>query len=278
MIEFQHVTKRYGTFVALNNVSFTVAAGAVTALVGHNGSGKTTSLRLMVGLLVPDEGSVSVLGLTPRRQALQVRQRISYLPDAPFATPHLTGLEHLQFHADVYRQPEAVEYARELAERYRLGRVLDQPVRSYSRGMLQRLALIRALMIDVPVLLLDEPFNALDPLALALLVDDLKGRAAQGRCVLVSSHLLTMLRDLAEEVLVLRRGQLVYSGPLADVDWSQQVPLWFDPSGDDEDEEGADDDYEEEAESAEEEEEDDEGDSAGELPVSRAYDERRSSR
>ncbi|GER83911.1 multidrug ABC transporter ATP-binding protein [Thermogemmatispora aurantia] len=236
MIEFQHITKRYGTFVALNDVSFTVTAGEVTALVGHNGSGKTTCLRLMVGLIAPDGGNVSLLGLTPQRQGLQVRRRVSYLSDAPFATPHLTGLEHLQFHADVYRQPQAIERARELAERYRLDHVLDQPIRSYSRGMLQRLALIRALMIDAAVLLLDEPFNALDPLALALLVEDLKRRAAQGRCVLVSSHLLNMLKDLAEKVLVLRRGQLVYSGPLASVDWSQQVPLWFDPCDEDGDE------------------------------------------
>lgn len=227
MIHFQNVTKLYAGTPALNNVTFTVQAGIITALVGHNGAGKTTSLRLMVGLLTPEAGRVSVLGLDPHRQGLKVRQQVCYLSDTPFTSPHLTGEEHLQFQADVYRQPQALYRAKQLAERYRLSKALGRPVSTYSHGMVQRLALIRTLMIETPVLLLDEPFNALDPLGISLLAADLKGRATQGHSVLVSSHLLAMLQGFAQEVVVMKQGLVVYSGSIDGIDWSAHMDEWF---------------------------------------------------
>ncbi|WP_052888135.1 ABC transporter ATP-binding protein [Thermogemmatispora carboxidivorans] len=227
LIEFHEVSKGYGKLLALDHLTWAVPAGTITALAGHNGAGKTTCLRLITGLLTPDSGKVNVLGLSPGRRTWEIRRRISYLPDEPFTNPHLTGTEHLAFHADVYGQSEAFKQALALAERYHLREALDRPVRTYSRGMLQRLGLIRALMVDVPILLLDEPFNALDPVALQLLCSDLQQRAAGGTCVLLTSHHLEMLRELASQIIVLKEGQLVYQGPPAAVDWTKAIALWF---------------------------------------------------
>jgi ABC-2 type transport system ATP-binding protein len=238
MITFSNVSKRFGTLLALDGLTCSIPEGAISALVGQNGAGKTTCLRLISGLLAPDSGSITVLGLDPQHQGLQLRRQLSYLPDQPFANPHLTGMEHLAFHADAYGQREALKRALALARRYRLSEALARPTRTYSRGMLQRLCLIRTLMIEARAFVLDEPFNSLDPLAVQRLCDDLRAQAAAGQCVLLSSHTLPLLNDLADQLLVLKRGRLVYRGSPTAVNWQTALPAWFDTEeGEDEESE-----------------------------------------
>ncbi len=232
MIHFHEVEKRFDTITALSHITCQIDSGEVTALVGANGAGKTTLLRLVVGLTRPDSGSVLVDDLSPIQRGVEVRRRISYMPDTPFLAPVLTGLEQLQFHADIYRQPQALERARLLAEAYHMTEALNRPTTVYSRGMQQKLALIRALMIDAPIFLLDEPFNALDPPAVLLLQSQLQERARQGGIVVVSSHLLSTLQEVAQRVLVLKGGSLLYVGSLAAIDWKAHLGDWFDLAAD----------------------------------------------
>lgn len=236
MISFRHVNKNYGSVTALRNVTFSIQPGAITALVGHNGAGKTTSLRMMVGLVSPDAGKIEINGLSPDRHGVRVRQQVIYAPDTPYVTQHLTGAEHLQFQADVYRQPTAMDRARQLAERYRIAGVLNHPVKTYSHGMVQKLALIRALMIDASVLLFDEPFNALDPRGIQTLTSDLKEQTQRGKTILVSSHLLAMLHNFAQDAIVLKHGQVVYCGSMNEVDWAAHMDDWFEDEDESDDE------------------------------------------
>ncbi len=232
MIHFNEVEKHFDTITALSHITCQMGSGEVIALVGANGAGKTTLLRLVVGLTSPDRGTVLVDDLSPIHHGVEVRRRISYMPDIPFLAPVLTGLEQLQFHADIYRQPEALERAWLLADAYHMTDALNRPTAAYSRGMQQKLALIRALMINAPIFLLDEPFNALDPPAVVLLQSHLQERARQGRIVVVSSHLLSVLQDVAQRILVLKGGALLYADSLTAIDWKAHLSDWFDQTTD----------------------------------------------
>ncbi|BDA85396.1 ABC transporter ATP-binding protein [Aureimonas sp. SA4125] len=216
-------SKRYGRIEAVKDVSLTLDEGEVVALVGHNGAGKTTLIKLMLGLIRPSEGRVRVLGEDPATGDFAVRQRLGYLPESVSFHMALTGRETLAFYARLKR----VEIAggADLFERVGLAaEAADRPVRTYSKGMRQRLGLAQALLGHPRVLLLDEPTSGLDPALRRHFYDLITELRAGGTTVLLSSHALTELEDRTDRVVIVTGGRKIADGTLADLRGIANLP------------------------------------------------------
>lgn len=221
-----NVRRAFGEVVAVDDIGLAAPAGQVTALVGPNGAGKTTLLLVLATLLVPDAGQIRVAGHDPVREPREVRARIGWMPDAFGTYDTLTAREVLEFVAAAYRLPRArhTTRARELLALVHLEQFADRPVHVLSRGQQQRLGLARALVHDPGVLLLDEPAAGLDPRSRIELRGILRGLAAEGRAVLVSSHVLAELEQTADRVVFVDRGRTVGEHDVADMRPTQRRP------------------------------------------------------
>jgi Cu-processing system ATP-binding protein len=208
--QWRSVTKRYRGVTAVEQVSLALEAGEATALVGHNGAGKTTLIKLMLGLIRPAGGTIRVLGVDPASAA--VRGRLGYLPENVSFNPALTGRETLSFYRALKRADRG--QVRDLLERVGLAEAADRRVRTYSKGMRQRLGLAQALLGEPKVLLLDEPTTGLDPTSrrdFYGFLDELRGR---GATILLSSHALSELEGRADRVVIVGRGVKIADGTL----------------------------------------------------------------
>lgn len=205
-IETLELSKSYGQRKALQELSLSVREGSILGFLGPNGAGKTTTIRILAGLLRASSGTARVLGRDCWREGPKLRADIGYLPGELQLYESMTGRATLRFFARVRRRDCDREITR-LAERFNLD--LDRHVRGYSRGMKQKLGLIQALMHRPRLLILDEPTSGLDPLMRRSLFDELRAVEAEGRTVLFSSHTLSEVEELCEEVAVLRQGRLI---------------------------------------------------------------------
>ncbi|MGZ4597939.1 MAG: ABC transporter ATP-binding protein [Actinomycetes bacterium] len=213
-IDVVGLTKRFGSVTALDDLSFSVRPGVVTGFLGPNGSGKTTTLRCLLGLVTPDAGTATVDGRDYRELTNPLATVGAALESSGFH-PGRTARNHLRWLADAAGLD--VGRADELLAMVGLSEVGDRRVGGYSLGMRQRLALAQAMLGDPPVLLLDEPANGLDPAGIAWLRDLLRALAAQGRTVLISSHVLAEVQQSVDDVVVITRGRLVRQGSLAEL-------------------------------------------------------------
>lgn len=212
-VEISGVGKRYGSVEAVKDVTFELNEGETIALVGHNGAGKTTLIKLMLGLIRPSTGSVLVLGEDPAKGDFEVRRRLGYLPESVSFHMALTGRETLAFYARLKRV-EASSVP-EFLERVGLApAAADRPVRTYSKGMRQRLGLAQALLGQPRVLLLDEPTSGLDPALRRRFYEILDGLRSAGTTILLSSHALTELEGRADRVIIVNEGVKVADGSL----------------------------------------------------------------
>jgi ABC-2 type transport system ATP-binding protein len=209
-IELRRVARWYGNVVAVNDVSFALGAG-VTGLLGPNGAGKTTLLHMLAGFLAPSAGEVLILGRGPHRDPSVYRQ-IGLVPEREAVYPFLTGLDYVKFNARLQglRNPEAA--ARAAIARVGLDDAMDRAIGTYSKGMRQRVKVAGSLVHDPQVLLLDEPFNGMDPRQRIAMMDLLVELAASGRTILFSSHILEEVEQVGTEILVLVAGRLAASG------------------------------------------------------------------
>jgi len=209
-VAIEAVWKFYGDYPALRDISFTVDRGACLALLGRNGAGKTTLLRILAGLTRPARGRVTLLGEDAR--AVETRRRIGVLGHGIGIYDELSAFENLRLFARLYAIENPAAAAKEWLERTGLDRVQDGLVREFSRGMRQRLAVARAFLHNPSVLLLDEPFTALDDRAIAVLQSVLREALAQGRTVVMSTHQLREALELATHVALINRGRLAFHG------------------------------------------------------------------
>lgn len=213
MIEFQRITKRYGATPAVIDLTLAVEPGELLALVGPNGAGKTTLLRMLLGLIQPSAGSASVAGHDVQRDGLAARRLLGYLPQRPVLYGNLSAAENLAFLAELHRLPAGrVAAALELT---RLGDAADRPARALSGGMAQRLGLAQALLADPPALVLDEPTASLDPQSVAGFKALLHELRARGKTILLSSHILGDVQELADRVAILHAGRLIAADSVA---------------------------------------------------------------
>jgi ABC-2 type transport system ATP-binding protein len=209
-IELRRAARWYGNVVAVNDVSFGLGPG-VTGLLGPNGAGKTTLLHMMAGFLAPSAGEVLILGRSPHRDPSVYRQ-IGLVPEREAVYPFLTGFDYVKFNARLQGMRDPGAAARAAIARVGLEDAMDRPIGTYSKGMRQRVKVAGSLVHDPQVLLLDEPFNGMDPRQRLAMMDLLGELARSGRTILFSSHILEEVEQVGTEILVVVAGRLAASG------------------------------------------------------------------
>ena len=217
MIEVEDLTKLYGEFPAVRDLSFAVRSGEVLGLVGANGAGKTTTLRCLAGIIPPTSGSVRIAGHDLRAEPVAAKGRLAFLPDEPRLFDYLTVRQHLAFVARIYRVSGFRERADRLLEELELTDKAEQLPGELSRGMKQKLSIACGLLHEPGVIFFDEPLTGLDPAGIRRMKASIRGRAAAGAAILISSHLLSLLEEICTHVLILHAGRMVAVGTLAQI-------------------------------------------------------------
>ena len=219
VIEARGLIKRYGRFPAVDGIDLTIEKGEVFGLLGPNGSGKTTTILLLLGLTEPTAGSIRVLGLDPLRQPLSVKRRVGYLPDQIGFYDHLTAHENLVYSARLggLVSDEANRRIGRSLERVRLADVANRRVATFSRGMRQRLGLAEVLVKQAEIAILDEPTSGLDPQSTQELLDLIRELAGEGVTFVLSSHLLAMMQTICSRVALFRKGRIGLIGRVEDL-------------------------------------------------------------
>lgn len=208
-ISLEHISKKYGEFLALKDLSLQVSYGEIFGFVGPNGAGKTTTIRILTGLAFPTSGKLEMIGLQYGQDALRIKQAMGYLPDRPYLYEKLTGREYLEFIHGVFSQngkPDKIDHYLELFD---LNEWSDELVESYSHGMKQRLALAGALLHDPRILVIDEPMVGLDPKGVRLIKDLFRQLASRNISIFVSTHNLEMAEEICNNIGIIHEGQLV---------------------------------------------------------------------
>jgi heme exporter protein A len=217
-IETRGLSKKFGAVVALDRIDLDIMPGESVALFGPNGAGKTTLIRILALALRAGTGTIVIDGLDPRHDSLGIRQRIGLISHQSFLYDQLSATENLTFFARLYGVTDPAARALELLETIALRHRADDPVGTFSRGMLQRVSIARALVHDPPIVFLDEPFTGLDPHAAALLRSTLDGLRTRGRTVLLVTHDLRQGLELSDRWLLLSRGRVAARGASGETD------------------------------------------------------------
>jgi ABC-2 type transport system ATP-binding protein len=232
VIELVHLVKKFGDLVAVNDVTLTIPRGEFFAMLGPNAAGKTTTLKILAGLMKPTSGSTRVCGFDVQTQPLEARRRVAYVPDFPFLYEKLTAREFFRFIGQLFHMDDAciAANAQELIARFHLDEFADLPLESLSHGTRQRVAIVSALLHSPEVFVIDEPMVGLDPQHARIVKDTLKERSRAGMTVLVSTHELSVAEEMADRIGIINGGKLIAvgtrdelrkqsgaSGPLEDV-------------------------------------------------------------
>jgi ABC-2 type transport system ATP-binding protein len=214
MIEFINLVKKFGDLVAVNDVTLTVPRGEFFAMLGPNAAGKTTTLKILAGLMKPTSGCARVCGFDIQLQPLEARRRIAYVPDFPFLYDKLTAWEFFRFTGQLFQMDDAgiKANAQELATRFHLDEFVNLPLEGLSHGTRQRVAIVSALLHDPEVFVIDEPMVGLDPQHARVVKDVLKERSRKGMTVLVSTHQLSVAEEMADRIGIIHNGRLIAVG------------------------------------------------------------------
>ncbi len=225
-VELKDVTKRYNEIVAVNKFNLTISTGEIFGLLGPNGSGKSTTLKMLMGLVQPTAGSVTVLGLDVQKQPVEVKRLVGYVPESPNIYEFLTGIEYLDFIADIYGVPTAekkqriTEYLKALQLEGREGDMIN----SYSDGMKKKISLISAFLHKPKLLILDEPLNALDPRSARIVKEFLYELKTQGVTTIMSTHVLEIAQALCDRIGIMYQGQLLALGNMDELRKRASLP------------------------------------------------------
>jgi ABC-2 type transport system ATP-binding protein len=219
MIQLENLTKRYGSFVAVDDLTLHVPRGVLYGFLGPNGAGKTTTLRMIAGILQPTDGRVRLGGDDMRERPLAAKQRLGFIPDRPFVYDKLTGAEFLRFVAGLYGQEgEAIERRiHELLEVFELTSWQDELVEAYSHGMRQKLIISSALIHRPECIVVDEPMVGLDPKGARRLKDIFRQFVARGGTVLMSTHTLEVAEAMCDGIAIIQHGKIVASGTMPEI-------------------------------------------------------------
>ena len=219
MLNIQHLSKTYGDKKAVDDLSLHIAPGEIYGFIGHNGAGKTTTLKAIAGILQFDAGEITVDGLSVKEQPLACKQRMAYLPDNPDLYEFMTGIQFLNFIADIFGVSAADRQARirDYADRFELTADLGQQISAYSHGMKQKLAIISAWIHQPRLILMDEPFVGLDPKASHLLKQMMRELCDAGGAIFFSTHVQEVAEKLCDKVAIIKGGRLIRSGTMEEV-------------------------------------------------------------
>jgi ABC-2 type transport system ATP-binding protein len=217
MIEVTGLSKLFGNFTAVRDLSFTVRPGEVLGLVGPNGAGKTTTLRMIVGIIPPSTGQVRIADHDLLTDPLAAKRALAFFPDEPRLFDYMTVRQHLTFVARIYGITDHEAVAQPLLEELEIADRVESLPGELSRGMKQKLAIACGLLHAPQVMIFDEPLTGLDPLGIRRMKDSILRRARSGAAVVLSSHLLHLLEEVCSHVLILKRGERIAGGTLAEV-------------------------------------------------------------
>jgi len=219
MIEVSGLSKSYGTFEAVRQVSFSVAKGEILGLVGPNGAGKTTTLRALGGIHPPTDGQVRICGFDILHDPIEAKRRLAFFPDEPRLFDYLTVEEHLQFIAGIYRVASYRERMEPLLAELELTEKRRALPSELSRGMKQKLMIACGFLHQPEVLIFDEPLTGLDPLGIRRMKESVVRRAKEGAAVILSSHLLHLVEELCDKVAIIQNGSIVVHATIDDLKW-----------------------------------------------------------
>ena len=216
MIHFENVSKSFGEKKAVDNLTLTIEDGKVFGFIGPNAAGKTTTIKMLTGILEPDSGVVTLNGVDITRDPIQAKRMFGYVPDTFDMYERLTGMEYLRFMGDIYGVDarKRKEHIDRYLELFGLTDAAGQQIRSYSHGMKQKLAITGALMHEPSIWILDEPMVGLDPQSVFMLKEEMRKHAESGRTVFFSTHVLDVAERLCDEIGIINKGKLIANGTL----------------------------------------------------------------
>lgn len=220
MIEIKNVSKTYNNNIkAINKLNLTINDGEIVGFIGLNGAGKTTAIKMMTGILQPDTGTIKINGYDIVKDSLKAKQIIGYIADNPDMFLKLTGMEFINFIANIYKVPlnERRERIKMFGERFGLTDVLNKPMQSYSHGMRQKMMVVAALVHDPAVWILDEPLIGLDPTSAFELKKMMREHADKGNSVFFSTHVLEVAEKLCDRIAIIDKGRVVFIGTLKEL-------------------------------------------------------------
>ena len=219
MLRIEHLTKIYGEKKAVDDLSLHIFPGEIFGFIGHNGAGKSTTIKSAVGILKFDEGMISICGKNIKDDPVACKKALAYIPDNPDLYEFMSGIKYLNFIADIFAIPANVrqERIRKYADLFELTQDLGQLVSAYSHGMKQKLAVISAWLHDPKLIVMDEPFVGLDPKASHLLKEMMREHCNKGGAIFFSTHVLEVAEKLCDKVAIIKQGKLVKEGTMEEV-------------------------------------------------------------
>lgn len=219
MLKIENLTKTYGDKKAVDNLSLHIKPGEIYGFIGHNGAGKTTTIKSCCGILNFDEGKIMIDGVSIQDEPLVAKRKLAYIPDNPDLYDFMTGIQYLNFIADVFGVDASTRSERinKYAVMFEIKDNLAQPISSYSHGMKQKLAIIAALVHEPQLIIMDEPFVGLDPKATHLLKTIMRELCNEGRAIFFSTHVLEVAEKLCDNVAIIKGGKLIKSGTMDEV-------------------------------------------------------------
>lgn len=219
MLKIEHFTKQYGDKKAVDDLSLHILPGEIYGFIGHNGAGKTTTIKACCGILQYESGEIYVDGVSMRKEPLPCKARLAYIPDNPDLYEFMTGIQFLQFTADIFGVSAADRQSRiaKYADAFGLTGDLAQPISAYSHGMKQKLAIISALIHNPKLIIMDEPFVGLDPKASHLLKEIMREICDNGGAIFFSTHVLEVAEKLCDKIAIIKGGRLIKSGSMEEV-------------------------------------------------------------
>jgi ABC-2 type transport system ATP-binding protein len=217
MVQVESLTKLYGEFTAVNDLSFSIQPGEVVGLVGPNGAGKTTTLRCLAGIIPPTRGTIRVCGHDLEKEPLAAKKSLAFFPDEPRLFDYLTVWQHLTFVARIYQVTNHETIGNSLLEELELAGRKDALPGELSRGMKQKLAIACGLLHSPKMIFFDEPLTGLDPIGIRRMKASILLRAREGAAIILSSHLLHLVEEISSRILILKDGKKVIDGTLAEV-------------------------------------------------------------
>ena len=219
MLRIEHLTKIYGEKKAVDDMSLHILPGEIFGFIGHNGAGKSRTIKSAVGILKFDEGTITICGKNIIDDPVACKKDLAYIPDNPDLYEFMSGIKYLNFIADIFAIPADVrlEKIRKYADLFELTQDLGQPVSAYSHGMKQKLAVISAWLHDPKLIVMDEPFVGLDPKASHLLKEMMREHCDKGGAIFFSTHVLEVAEKLCDKVAIIKQGKLVKEGTMEEV-------------------------------------------------------------
>lgn len=219
MLRIEHLTKKYGEKKAVDDLSLHIEKGEIYGFIGHNGAGKTTTIKSVVDILDFDEGEIFIDGKSVKKDSLECKRVIAYIPDNPDLYEFMSGLQYLNFISDIFgvEEKERKERIEKYSTAFEIKEDLASPISSYSHGMKQKLAIISALVHDPKLIIMDEPFVGLDPIASHLLKDIMREKCNEGGAIFFSTHVLEVAEKLCDKIAIIKGGKLIKSGTMEEV-------------------------------------------------------------